>query len=229
VLLVSGDGNIVSAVVGSAGSTLPNDNDTFFLNVLGSGTEVRILSTAGGGSPSLSAADTELNGFYNGIAGVTSSLIAGPITAASLAGVDLFAVILPDAAFTAAEIAAMSGLLAGGGTLFLMGDNSSFPVGNAAINAALGALGSGMAIVPGAIDAGFTLSTPLIHPLTAGVSNFQYAATSSVSGGTPLFLTASGAQPFVAVEGAVIPEPATVALAACGAALLLLGTRRSRQ
>lgn len=167
-------------------------------------------NTADLSSPSLDNVAADLNSFYNGLPSVSSTLISGDVT--SLSGVGLFAVPVPDDAFTTAEITLMSNFLAGGGTLLFMGENqaSVFDTANNAINAALSSLGSNMSIVaPGVADGGTQTATVgngqiLSDPLTSGVNNFDYAAPSGVSavagGTTSLFLLTDLATTFVAKE-----------------------------
>ena len=57
----------------------------------------------------------DVNAFYNTLTGVSSSILTGTVTSASLSGVDLFVSFIPDNDFTGSEILAMSGLLTGGG------------------------------------------------------------------------------------------------------------------
>lgn len=222
-IIVSGDSNISDNLAGKPG------NAQFFANVLGVGTSVFVLDT----TPSLCCLgplDDTINTFYNTLPGVTSTKTASPITAANLAGVNLVVALSPNLGFTASETAALSGYLASGGTLFLMGDNDSFPAENANVNNLLIGLGSGLRIVEDTIDAGFHNAIVLANPLTAGVGALEYAATSRVTGGTALLQTLQGLT-FAAVETTPsngVPEPSAWLTAALGLGAIALSRTRRR-
>jgi len=148
VILVSGDSNTTDDL-GTAG-----DEDTFFTNILGGGTSVAVLDFTNGGFGSASNTDTEINNYYNSLGGVSSSLIAGSVTAASLSGVDLFVAATPDDNFSASEILAMSNFLSSNGTIFFLGENNNavFTTANNAINQALGGRGSSISLISGALS-----------------------------------------------------------------------------
>src|SRR5262245_31062129 len=116
-ILVSGDVNIVNVLGDSS-----FDNDLFFRRVLGSGTSVKILQQS-----VVPDFDFQVDHFYDGLPGVTSSLFSGPVTPAELGGTDLLISLLPDDPFSPSETAAMAAFLSGGGTIFFMGDNPLFP------------------------------------------------------------------------------------------------------
>ena len=200
-LIVSGDSSIAYSVTGG--------NATFFSNVLGSGTSVLIQElesqTAGNGA--------NIAAYYNGTAGVTATQTTAT-SVSDLGGVNLFISMLPQSAYSAAELSAMSTLLSAGGTLFLIGESSGYAGGNTAmpyLNGALTSLGSSLTI--GGSDGSAYPVTAITVPnaLTSGVTNFQYGFTALVSGGTPLFQTVNGT-PFVEVQtlgGTATPEPAS--------------------
>ena len=160
---------------------------------------VKVLDTTTGGGIGTSAA---VNTYYNTQAGVTSTLINGPFTAATLTGVDLFVINNPDTNFTATEIAAMSGFLGGGNRLMFIGENSYFPTENNRISGAIGSLGGSMSISNTIFDSGYHTATKgngqiLTHCLTTGVNSLEYAAPSGiggVAGGERLFLSADLSQ-----------------------------------
>lgn len=224
-ILLSGDTNIINLLVGSFGQPINAGNQQFFQNVLGAGLTVLVLETTGG-SLSVDNADGDVNDFYNTLGGVTSSIHSGAVSAGDLAGVDLFVSSLPNA-FAQSEIDALSAFLSSGRTVVFTGENSSsdFTASRAAINAALVALGSGMAIVPDNLYAGFNNAEVLVDPFTAGVASFRFAATSRVSGGTVVF-NALEFEPFVAYESSRVPAPAPATLFLLGAGLVGVWQRR---
>jgi hypothetical protein len=214
-IILSGDGNITDSLVGSSIDTY---NQRFFENILQGGSNVIVLESTPSQGGTASDFDANIIKFYGGIAGVTSTLISGTIGGSQLAGNNLFVAPIPDNAFTSDEIAALNTFLSGGGSIFFLGDNLHFEPQNAFINSALSALGSGMSINAGPdFDAGYHTaagSQIVSDAYTAGVTTFSYAAPSQVTGGTYLFY-GTGGQPFIAYEGAAVPEPTS---------LLLLGT-----
>jgi hypothetical protein len=114
-------------------------------------------------------------------------------------------------------MSAIQSFLASGGNVLLTGEYIPFdPNADANINALLTFLGSPMSLGSTEIDAGFHTATGsqiAATPYTAGVTQFSYAATTSVSGGTPVFLTTTGV-PFVeyTTTSAAVPEPSSVVM-----------------
>jgi len=214
-LVLSGDGNITTNLGVVAG------NDTFFTNVLQGGSSVTIHEGHQGGGTSLFAEN--IDNFYNSLSGVSSSIVTSgtTITDASLAGSDMFISVLPENNYLASELSAMSSFLTGGGSIFFLGENGGFDVYNSIINDSLLGLGSSMSILLGTtFDGGFHLATGsqiATDPLTAGVTEFSYAAPNEVSinGGTSLFFGTQG-QAFVSYESASVPEPSIIALLSLG-------------
>lgn len=223
VIVVSGDGNFANALDGSGGVPLDANNQQFFVNVLGGGTTVLVQSVVST-SPSLNVADTAVNNFYNGLGGVSSSIYSGLVDATALSGIDLYVSIVPNDAYTVAEIGALSSFVGSGGSLFLLGDNSSFSTENGYLNSLLAGLGSSMSIVDGAVSG----AIPVADSLTVGVGNAQYVLGSTVSGGTLLFQSSFGDR-LVAYENTPvvnIPEPGTLGLFGLGLAGLCLARRK---
>lgn len=148
-------------------------------------TTVKILTSTAAAGIADGDGDDDLNAFYLDI-GAVSSLFSGTVTAAELAGVDLLVVMLPDDAFTTAEIEAMDDFLMNGGRVLFMGEQQMFtPDENGYLNAALSALGSTMSLDANALDSGFrnTLTSQILaHPFNTGVFVVNYGNVNSISG-----------------------------------------------
>jgi hypothetical protein len=228
-IVLSGDTNVTDALVGDQGFPIDTGNQQFFTNILQDGSSVAILENGGGIQSS-----SNVNDFYNSLSGVSSNVIVGTVTDITLVGVDLFVSAVPDDAYTASEITALDSLLAGGGSIFFLGENSNggWPLRNGYINDALSVLGSGLSIIPDSIfGTGIETATGAqiaTDPLTDGVTTFTYGVPSEVSGGTHLFL-GTAMQPFVAYEQTVIPIPPAVWLFGSGLLGLAGIARRKKQ
>ena len=133
-------------------------------------------------------------------------------------------------AFTTAEIGLVRNFLVGGGRVLLAGESSNIGfTANANLNGLLAGIGSSIRlnqVTEGIGDQFATDGEILANPLTAGITSFGYGRTTTVSGGTTLFLNDSG-NPFVAVD-AVVPEPGTWALMIAGFGLAGAAIRRRR-
>ena len=229
-IVVSGDDTPAFRLTDDFPDSATPGNQRFFSNVLGTGKQVAVLNESYS-----DFAPGEVNTYYDSLSGVSSSLLTGSITPASLSGVDLLVVAFPKKSFSASEIQAVSGFLGRGGSLFLLGEAQVITNGttaNANINNLLAGLGSGLSIVNATYDIGTQVATGAQianDPLTSGVAAFNYGATASVDGGTRLFST-SGGQTFVTYERTVsaVPEPSSTA-AFVGGTLSLLVARRFRR
>jgi len=222
---LSGDGNILDALDGSAGNPYYDaGNVQFFRNVLGAGSHVAVLQNT---SPlCCESFDEQVSAFYDSLPGVTATTIVGTVDAAALAGANLFVSAIPDDAFSSAETAALRSFVQAGGTVFFLGENEGFPANNAYINDAMAALGVDLRIA-GSDDTGGYLSVGpaniLADPATAGVTSFTYAAGSVVAGGKPLVLNQAG-NPEVAVSS--VPLPGALIFALSGGMVLLPRSRK---
>ena len=223
-IIASGDSSIADSVSGG--------NATFFGNVLGAGTGVLIQEL----DPGTAAFGANIAGYYNGLAGVTATQTTST-SVTDLTGVNLFITMLPQAAYSGAELSAMSGFLSGGGTIFFIGEAPGYLPGGVAdpiITSTLGTLGSTMTM-SGNDGSVYPVSAVVdADALTAGVASFTYGFTSFVSGGTALFTTnpvGAIGSPFIEVQtvgGASIPEPVSGVLTFSGLAALALVSRRKK-
>lgn len=226
VIVLSGDGNIIQQNVGPHEGLVNVGNQVFFENVLGAGTKVVVKSFTGY-SFDWGAIVTA---FYGTLPGVTAVEV-DTVTAGDLNGASLF--FGPTVtSYSAAESTAIVDFSAGGGTLFLTGENHDCcSTRDDALNGLLTQLGSGMRIGNVDFDPGPQHATGahiLANPLTSGVTDLSYAGSSNVLGGTPLFLSSDSTNVIIAVEGqnqTVAPEPSTIALMGLG--VLALALRRS--
>lgn len=184
-IILLGDTNMVSNLEDTVG----NDNHVFFSNLVGidtQNTSVKVLTSALAGMIANADADNDLNAFYLD-AGITSSLWAGEVSDESLAGAELFVVMVPDDAFTVSELTAMDDFLFAGGRILFMGEQQGFaPVENAYINSALSSVGSAMTLDLASLDAMGLQDTVAgqiqTHPYNTGVGLVNYGNTNSISG-----------------------------------------------
>lgn len=138
----------------------------------------------------------QLNSFYNGLAGVTSSLLgsSSPLTSSLFSGIDLFVAAPPENAYSATELSEIGNFINGGGTAFLMGENNFFTTSNNAVNSLASSIGSTLSISPASLSpaAGCGIDTStgatLVGPTMAGVSAFTWGCGSVVNGGVPELL-----------------------------------------
>jgi hypothetical protein len=224
-LFASADTNIIDPLLGvTNGSPLDAGNQRFFINLLAGGSKVVILDTS---VNSMTDEAEVARDFYNGLGGVSATLITGTLSAAQLAGASLFIAPAPDETFTPAEIGVMKSFLGIGGNILLTGDNNdpAFSVTNAAVNSALLSLGS-MSLIPDSFDAGVNHATIASDPFTFGVASFLYAAPSQISGGVGLFSGSAGRVFLASQRVAFVPEPSTAALLVIGCVAALVARRR---
>jgi len=231
-IVLSGDANIGNPIDGSGGATVIAGNTTFYWNLLGSGTKVVIEGpTASVYTSDEYAAESAIVTLFTGLGDTVVQVAAGSVTAATLAGANLFISDLNDTAFPTAETSALSTFLSGGGTALFEGEFSPYDAGaDALINAALTALGSTMSLVGNLVDCGLQTATGAqirSTPLDAGISSFGYACVSTITGGTAVFNTIGG-QTFIAEQTTATstPEPSTVLLTLGGGFLLMTVWRR---
>jgi hypothetical protein len=231
-IVLSGDANIGNYIDGSGGASVIAGNSTFYSNLLGSGTNVVIEGpTASVYTSDEYAAEAAIAGYYTGLGDTVVQVAAGSVTAATLAGANLFISDLNDTGFPTTETSALSTFLSGGGTALFEGEFSPYDAGaDALINSALTAVGSTMSLVGNQTDCGPQTATGAqigIATLDAGISSFGYGCVSTVTGGTAVFNTIGG-QPFIAEQttGSSTPEPSTVLLTLGGGFLLMIRRRR---
>lgn len=130
-----------------------------------------------------------INNFYNGISGHSSSLLTD-ISISSLSGLDLLWAVQPASSYTLTEISAMTGFLSTGGRIAFLGEHGTWsPNENNRITAAISALGGSMSIVNNMIDPGVHSATSsngqiLNHDLTNGVNTYDYAAFAQINLGS---------------------------------------------
>lgn len=234
-LVVSGDTTIVPRLVTGVATRNPDlaGNETFFRALLGGGDTASIYTFSVVTSFPNPPLGTQLAGVYNGFSGVTATTFDGAITSGVLSNADLLVVLGRSDPFTTIETALVRSFLIGGGNVLLTGesDNIGFQ-SNAFTNALLGGIGSSIRlgqVTQGIGDQFATGGEILADPLTAGIASFGYGRTTTVSGGTTLFLNDSG-NPFVAAErfAAAVPEPSSWALLVIGFGAVGYSMRRRR-
>lgn len=231
-LIVSGDTTIVPRLVSGVASGNPAlaGNQTFFRNILGGGDRASIYTFSVVNSFPNPPLGTQLATVYNGFPGITASTFSTGITAGVLTGADLLVVLGRSNAYTAAETSLVRDFLLAGGNVLLTGESDNIgAASNTITNNLLAGIGSTIRlnqVTEGIGDQFATDAEILANPLTSGISSFGYGRTTTVSGGTTLFLNDSG-NPFIAAEvfGAV-PEPGTWAMMISGFGVIGFVMRR---
>jgi hypothetical protein len=227
-IFLSGDSNIGNAIDGSWGVPINPNNGTWFSNILGAGTSVKIQS--GFLVDSIGASITSIDSYYNSLSNVTSSIVPATtsIDDTLLTDIDLYISVLPSDDFTSAELNSFSNFLSSGGSIFFLGEYDGYANWNARINSALVDLGSNMSIVNDLVDIGVNITTNIeLDPYNLGVTDFTYGSISTTSGGIPL-IRSLDATTFIAYENiSAVPLPAAAWLFLSGLACMVgVGLRR---
>ena len=153
---------------------------------------------------------TNMNNFYNGLSGDSSSIATGPLNTVNLTGVNLLWATQPVNAYTSAELTTMSNFLSGGGRIAFMGEHGLIsPAENSNINTALTFVGSSISIYYNQmLDPYFRTATVgngqiLSNPLTTNVNSYTYAAFAPLSIG-------SGAQALMLGQESYLGNPSVM-------------------
>jgi hypothetical protein len=197
-------------------------NRAFFRNLRAGGDSVPLLGPSSG--------NTDLvRDFYNRLLPGSADESSALVTNNLLQGVDLLVASRVIREFSASETEAIGGLLGRGGNLLLIVEPP--PVRDAesvrsSVHALLDKLHVNIRLLNPLFDGGtrpVTGDRIATHPLTYGVTAFNYGKASNVQGGTPLFFGSTG-YPFVAA--AFVPEPSTFVITSI--CILAFSTRRRR-
>lgn len=128
-----------------------------------------------------------VNTYYNGLTGVSSSILSSTatITSSDLSGIDLFIAATPSNAYSSDEVTAIANYVLGGGNALLLGENTGFPTSNTAIGNVLTALSSSISIGSTNSNCGLRTATggQLVGDTMTGVSAFGWGCASVLSGG----------------------------------------------
>jgi len=178
-LTVLGDTDLFSSSV-SFGPGFEG-NQQFVLNLLGSGTNVRIHE------PNISSANP-LDSFFESLGGVTSNQDDSEITVHSLAGVDLLVlhIGIPAVWYTPAEELVIRDFLLTGGNVVMAADTHFNYYNIGSWNDFLNTIGSSIQYVLSdrCCEGRHFVDTILATPLTEGVDEFSISLANGLTGGT---------------------------------------------
>ncbi len=177
------------------------------LMTLAAGSSVQAGVVTVWGDEIMGSIKIKANNFYNSLAGHSSSIAAGELNTVNLDTTDLLWITTPRDDYTAAELNTMAGFIAAGGRIAFMGEHDSVAHdANTRINTALSFLGSTIIINYAALDANIRTASVadgqiLAHPLTAGVSTYEYGwfAPLTISGTAQALMT--GEEPYNSKPG----------------------------
>jgi hypothetical protein len=134
---------------------------------------------------------TALNTFFTG-QGYTVNQLGFSFT--SLAGANFVILLDPSAGISAGELSAIDAYVNGGGHLLL--NSEYYPLGSGTIasdNTILASLGSSIVNHSTSSEVGYHDTSDIVaNPFTTGVSDVNYADTSSLTGGTALVFRKPG-------------------------------------
>lgn len=129
---------------------------------------------------------------------------------ASMANYVVVFLMMPAAALSAAQVTDLQNLVADGGLVVLVGDNSGFSAANAVLNTTASNLGVSLRLVNAAYDAGCAYPgrvASAASPFMSGVNSLYYAYVSNVTLGansTGLIQRQSGNEYVIAYENSVV-------------------------
>jgi PEP-CTERM motif len=125
--------------------------------------------------------------FFTGF-GYTVNQLTSSFTASSIAGANFVIISVPNFTLSAAQLSALDNYVNGGGRLLINSEFNTFlPIAITETNAILTSLGSSIVNLSTSSNPGFHDTSDIVaNAFTAGVSDVNYADTSSLTGGTAL-------------------------------------------